>query len=448
MANTNGGHEQRAATLAGPDGWPLVDNTIQFGRDPFDFYDRCGEYGDLVPYTVGGQQFYMVRKPADIERVLSTEHAKFGKGASQREQLRWLVGDGLLTSEGDRWREQRQRIQPSFKPAKIQTYAETMTECASREMATWADGETIAIDDAMRRATVTVLARSLFGTDISAHVETIADAMVDISAPSDVPTLTALLPDWLPTPWDRQAERGVEAIDGVIESLLEEGRARPEDRDDLLSTLLVAHRQGEITRETLRDQLVTFLLAGHETTSLALTYTWYLLSETPESRKRLQDELDDVLGGETPTVSDLPDLEYTEHAITEAMRVYPPVYRVVREANEPVELAGHQVDAGTKLTLPQWLVHRDERWYDDPEEYRPERWATDRDRLEYAYFPFGGGPRRCIGMQFAKLEAQLMLATIAQEWSLYLVGPGGRLSLKPGITASPAESVEMRVRKR
>lgn len=438
-----GGDESRTESPRGPDGWPLVGNTVQFARDPFEFYERCGEYGDLVPYTVAGQTFYMVLHPDDIERVLATEHRKFAKGSFQREQLQWVLGEGLLTSEGDRWREQRQRIQPTFKPEKIQTYATTMTDCAEREIADWKDGEPIAIDEAMRRITVTVLARSLFGTDISAHVDTIADAMDDIGARADGSMLTALIPPWIPTPWNQRAKRGIQAIDGVIEDIIDEGRTAVEERDDLLSTLLAAHRDGEISRDTLRDQLVTFLLAGHETTSLALTYTWYLLAENPEKRERIHAELDTALADAPPTVADRSDLRDTERAITEAMRVYPPVYRVLREARESVELGGYTVEAGTRLTLPQWLVHRDERWYEDPDAYRPERWAADGERPTYAYFPFGGGPRRCIGMEFARLEALFILATIAQQYRLDLVDEGGRLSLQPGVTAAPADPVEM-----
>ncbi len=427
----------------GPDGWPVVGNTFQFARDPFAFYERCADFGDVVPYEVGGMTFYLVTHPEDVERILSTEHRKFEKGAFQREQLSGVLGEGLLTSEGERWREQRQRIQPTFGPEKIDSYVEIMTDCAEQASERWWDGQQVAIDEAMRRITVQILARSLFGTDITDHVETIADAMGDIGAQAEAPAATALLPEWVPTPWDRRAQRGVDAIDGVIADLIERRRGDAEGRDDLLSTLLVAHDEGEITRQTLRDQLVTFLLAGHETTSLALTYTWYLLAENPEARERLHAEVDDVLGRSVPTMADLGNLSYTEQVVTEAMRYYPPVHRVVREASEDVQLRGRVVEQGSILTMPQWIVHRDARWYDDPREFRPERWAEDRDRPDYAYFPFGGGPRRCIGMRFAKLEAQLILATVARSFRLELVGDGGPLDLTSGVTASPADPVEM-----
>ena len=412
--------------LRGPDGVPILGNTLQFARDPFGFYEECAEFGDVVPYSVGRQQFYMVLHPDDVKRVLSTEHDSFRKGQFQREQLGFVLGDGLLTSEGDRWREQRQRIQPSFSPDKIQSYVATMTDCAADAVERWDAGETVEIDEEMRRVTVRILARSLFGTDITEHVETISEAMADIGALSEATTMVALLPTWVPTPWNRRAKRGVEAIDGVI----------------------VAHRNGEIPRETLRDQLVTFLLAGHETTSLALTYTWYLLARNPDVRERLHAELNAELGGSRPEMSDLPDLSYTDRVVTESMRLYPPVYRVVREATEPVELGGHTIESGAKLTIPQWNVHRDERWYDDPEQFRPDRWTDDGDRPEYAYFPFGGGPRRCIGMRFARMEAKLVLGTIAQSYELHLADSERTLTLQPGVTAGTADPVEMVPRER
>ena len=434
--------------LRGPDGVPILGNTLQFARDPFGFYEECAEFGDVVPYSVGRQQFYMVLHPDDVKRVLSTEHDSFRKGQFQREQLGFVLGDGLLTSEGDRWREQRQRIQPSFSPDKIQSYVATMTDCAADAVERWDAGETVEIDEEMRRVTVRILARSLFGTDITEHVETISEAMADIGALSEATTMVALLPTWVPTPWNRRAKRGVEAIDGVIDALVAEREGDAEGRDDLLSTLIVAHRNGEIPRETLRDQLVTFLLAGHETTSLALTYTWYLLARNPDVRERLHAELNAELGGSRPEMIDLPDLSYTDRVVTESMRLYPPVYRVVREATEPVELGGHTIESGAKLTIPQWNVHRDERWYDDPEQFRPDRWTDDGDRPEYAYFPFGGGPRRCIGMRFARMEAKLVLGTIAQSYELHLADSERTLTLQPGVTAGTADPVEMVPRER
>jgi len=434
----------------GPPGWPVVGNTIQFARSPFRFYDWCGEYGDVVPYTVGGRRFYMLLHPEDVERVLATEHRKFSKGAFQREQLGWLLGEGLLTSEGERLREQRQRIQPSFSPEKIDQYVKTMTDCAARACERWTAGEPLAIDAAMRRVTVRILARSLFGTDIERHVETIAAAMDDIGARADAGLLAALVPPWVPTPQNRRATRGQEAIDEVIADLLDRRRGDTEGRDDLLSTLLAAREAGEIDRDELRDQLVTFLLAGHETTSLALTYTWLLLARHEGVRERLHAELWDVLGGAVPTMADVPDLSYTDRVLTESMRLYPPVYRVLRETREPVTLGGYEFDAGTRLTLPQWLVHRDARWYDDPHAFRPDRWtdAFEASLPDYAYFPFGGGPRRCIGMRFATLEATLVLATIAQEYRLDLADPERELELQPGATVAPAEPVEMVPRER
>jgi cytochrome P450 len=430
----------------GPGGLPLLGNTTQFASDPFAFYEACPDYGDVVPYTVGGETFYMVMHPDDIERVLATEHAKFRKGDFQRDQLGFVLGRGLLTSEGERWRRQRQQIQPAFSPERIQSYTETMTDCAGAAADGWRAGEQVAVDEEMRRVTVQVLARSLFGTDITAHVETIAEAMDDIGARADGSLLVALVPPWVPTPWNRRAERGAEAIDGIIEELVAERRGEADEHDDLLSWLLEATEAGDLDPDTLRDQLVTFLLAGHETTSLALTYTWYLLADHPEKRERLHGELDAELDG-APTMADLPALEYTEQVIRESMRVYPPVYRILRETGEPVDIGGYAFEEGTKLTLPQWNVHRDPRWWDDPEQFRPERWAGEADRPEYAYFPFGGGPRRCIGMRFALIEAQLILATIARHHELDLAGEDD-LDLQPGVTMAPADPVRMTVRER
>lgn len=431
----------------GPTGLPLVGNTHQFLRDQLGFLERCAEYGDVARFRVGGRETYLATHPDDVKQVLSTDHDRFRKGEFQKRRLGRVVGSGLLTSEGEAWQTQRQRIQPAFTPDRIAGYADAMVECTEDVLSEWEDGDVVELDTEMQHLTLRILVRTLFGTDVDAHVETVDDAVDAIRNWNSFGSVRTLLPDSVPTPQGRRGKRALRALDGVIEDLVDERRRDSEWGDDLLSTLVRATDGAEISTDRLRDQLVTFLLAGHETTALSLTYAWHLIATNSEPATRFRRELDAVLGGRAPTVADLEDLPVTERVLDESMRLYPAVPRLSRVPEEPITLENHEVPAGAMVMLPQWVVHRDPRWWDDPEAFRPARWTDDEDRPDYAFFPFGGGPRRCIGDWFSRVEARLVLATVGQRVT-FERHEETLPNFDVGVTASPAERVTATVRTR
>ncbi|SNZ14958.1 Cytochrome P450 [Natronoarchaeum philippinense] len=427
----------------GPDGIPLLGNTREYVQDPLAFFeDLAREYGPVAAYEIGGEQFVQVSDPELVRRVLVDDNDAFVKGEQFMETLKPVLGDGLLTSEGELWRSQRHTVEPSFYPEMLASYATEMTDATERALADWTPGEQRDIHEDMMSLTVEIAAQALFDVDIRAQEEAIGEALEtvmdrassSIRRPVDVPR-------WVPTPGNRRFNAALDDLHAVAERIIEKHERAGGDASDVVSLLLAS--DDDLPRERIRDEVITILLAGHETTALALTYALHLLSENPGTRDRLQAELDDVLGGRPPTVEDLDDLPYTERVIEETMRVYPPVYDLLREATEDIEMAGYRIPEGRTVTFQQWVLHRDPRFYDDPEQFRPERWTDEfrEDLPAFAYFPFGGGPRRCIGDRFAMLEARLVLATICQEWTVE--SAVANLGFRPSITLRPDGPVEM-----
>ncbi|WP_231184882.1 cytochrome P450 [Haladaptatus sp. DYF46] len=437
----------------GPKSYPAVGNTLGFLRDPFSFYDGLREYGDVVSYSVAGEPFCTLLHPDHVKRVLVTEESKFGKSGFIREAGEKFIGNGLVASEGEFWRRQRTRMQPAFYRERIATYADPMVEFAAEAADSWTTGETIMLQEEMRRLTLRILSAALFDLDIRGERSPIRDATWNITRAinekSDAGSVDAFLPDWVPTATNRRFRRAIEGFDEAVERLIEKHRNEPPG-DDFLSILLHAtDEDGErMSEEALRDEMATFLFAGHETTALALTYCLYLLSTHSRVRRKLNDELDTVLDGDAPTMADLDALDYTDKIVTEALRRYPPAYVVFRETKRDVVFDGYRVPEGTSLTLPQFVIQNDERWFDDPEAFRPKRWtpAMEADLPEYAYFPFGGGPRHCIGMRFANAEIRLVLATLAQR--VEFGSPPADLDLRMGTTLEPTNPIEITVKKR
>jgi cytochrome P450 len=322
-----------------------------------------------------------------------------------------------------------------------------MRATAEETVAQWRDGMVVDVNDRMTETTMDVLGRTLFGVDVTEN-PVVSEASDAILARFDTSRFWSFLPDRLPTPTNRRYRRKLDELQTFVDELAQQRRQQPPaDRgDDLLSLLVGFLEASDLTPEELRDNMVTFLFAGHETTALGLTYTLLCLAKHPEEQAKLQAEVDDVCG-EAVAAEDLPDLEQTERAIDEALRLYPPVYMFFREATRDVELAGYHIPAGTTLVLPQWAVHRDPAWWDAPEAFRPDRFAGDADRPEYAYFPFGGGPRHCIGMRFARMEMKTVLATILREYTFELASEPN-----PDLIAStnlkPGDAIEIELRER
>lgn len=434
----------------GPGGLPVVGNFPAFLRDPLAFYERLSTYdSDVVAYSVLGRRGYLVTDPDLIQEVLVRDADSYVRGRLVREAFEPLVGAGLFVVQDDQWLTQRTLMQPVFTLDRLESYGETMVAYAARTGETWRDGEVRAIEADMRQLTLEILATTLFGLDIRDRTTAIGEMATAAIERFDLSSLAAWLPLWVPTPRNRRFRAALAEGRALVDELVAEHEPAGPDAD-LLSVLRSAETADGrgFTDAELRDNLLTFLFAGHETTALALTYTWYLLARHPEKARRLRAELDGVLGGHQPTVADLSELVYTEWVIKEAMRLYPPAPTMFREPLTDVELGGYPIPEGAFLSMPPYVVQRDERWYADPETFRPERWAPSRvaDRPEYAYFPFGGGPRHCIGMRFALLEAQLVLATLAQDWT---VAPElDELDLSMAITLQPRDAVELCVEQR
>ena len=433
------------------DGLPLIGNTHQLVREQGGFYEAAAERGDLVRLEILGMgDFYLVNDPELVEEVL-TDRERFRKSSRSREDLGDLLGQGLVLSEGDLWERQRQRVQPAFYVDRIADYAETMVTETRAAADDWTGSPTIDIEDEMKALTLRILTRSIFGSDLDYEDRRIRETVEQLQEPGQ-PTkqpIARMVPKWIPIPMWRRYVEGVAEMEGVIEEFVRARRGAADERDDLLSMLLTAtDEEGEsMSEELLRDELMTFLFAGHETTATALTFTWFLLARHPAVERKLVAELDAVLGSEPPAFADLPDLEYTEQVLREGMRLYPPVPQIPRDTTERVELGGFTVPEGATVAACQWTVHRDGSIWARPHEFRPERFDGDGGRPQFAYFPFGGGPRRCVGEQFAMVEGKLILATLAQRYHLDLVSDPD-VDLSVSITTRPLDPIEMRVEPR
>lgn len=438
----------------GPRGHFLLGSGPDFARDQLGFYAACArEFGDIVPVRLGPRRGLLVYHPDAIEEVLVTRNRDFVKSPGVR-LLAPVLGNGLFLSEGGVRLRQRRLVQPAFHRQRVLAYGEVMTAYTARRLAGWKDGDVLDAHAEMIALTQVIVAKTLFDADVSDESYSIAQALnvliEDFGA--RLGSVLQFLPDWVPTPANLRTRRAVRRLDEVVYRMIAARRLRPEDRGDLLSILLNAQDAddgGRMTPQQVRDEVMTLFMAGHETTAVALSWTWYLLAQHPEVDARLAEELRAVLGERAPAVADLPRLTYAEMIVSESMRLYPPAYAIARQAVRPSEVSGHPVAPGVIVILPAWVVHRDRRWFEDPEVFRPERWADDLSRRlpRFAYFPFGGGPRQCIGNAFATMEAVLLLATIAQRFRLTME-PGQRVIPTPYVTLRPEPGLRMRLARR
>ena len=421
------------------------------------FYVACArEYGDVVPVRLGPRRALLIYHPDAIEDVLVTRSRDFIKSPGVR-LLSWLLGEGLLLSEGELWLRQRRLVQPAFHRERLAAYGEVMTAYTARQVADWKDGDVRDVHAEMMALTQAIVAKTLFDADIGDKDESDAigqasNVLIEDFGARLVSLLQQIIPRWVPTPANLRTRRAIRRLDEVVYRMIAARRRSDEDRGDLLSILLHAQDADDGSRMTnrqVRDEVMTLFMAGHETTAVALSWTWYLLAHHPEVDAKLAEELRAVVGDRTPAVTDVPHLTYAAMVITESMRLYPPAYAMGRQAVKPTEVAGHPVAPGLIVILPTWVVHRDPRWWKEPEVFRPERWADDLARRQprFAYFPFGGGPHQCIGNGFATMEAILLLATIARRFRLTMV-PGQRVTPTPYVTLRPEPGPRMRLARR
>ncbi|MFA1610812.1 cytochrome P450 [Halobellus rubicundus] len=438
----------------GPDGLPILGNTHQYIKQPIGFFDELIEYGDVVHCEFPRIDAVAVFHPDYVGDVL------LGQGTYERwnfDELKDLLDyeiapRGLTFTRGDEWKRQRHFLQPMFGLDRLKGFSSAMTTATERMIAAWDDGEELVLNEEFSWLTLSILTNSLFDFDLGERRQVIADAADELQAMADMSGLSAvelLLPSWIPTHRNRRYSRAMDAFDATVETLIEERRANPERYDDFLTMMLEKEDDHEysMSDEEIHDHLITFLIAGHETTAMALTFTWLLLARNPEARERVETEAKTVLDG-PPTAAHLSELTVTERVAKEALRLYPPAGMLFREAVEETELGGYRIPEGTKILLPQFTVHTDDRWFDAPEEFRPARFRSERsdDRPDFAYFPFGGGPHQCIGMHFAMMELKHIIPILARRVDLELVSsPTPDVNME--LTLQPAEDVRMRVHK-
>jgi cytochrome P450 len=409
-------------------------------------------YGDFVRTRLP-LQLYFVSDPRAIEEILVKKADAFRKDRTSKLLAR-VVGNGLLVNEGESWRRQRRLVQPAFHHQQLQSYATLMVGAIERARAGWRDGDTRDVHADMMGVTLDIVAESLFGADVSAAASDIGHIIGDLMEQfGRVLGLSGRFqpPAWVPTPANRRLRRTSRRLDTLILGIIEARKRSGETRDDLLSLLIRARDEGggQMTDAQVRDEAVILFLAGHETTALALTYALYLLATHPGAQARLDEEVDRVLGGRSPGLGDLEALAFTEAIILESMRLYPPAWGIGRQAQVPVEITGYPFPKGAEFVLSPWVVHREGRIFDEPDAFKPERWENDLQRRlpRFGYFPFGGGPRVCIGNRFAMMEAKRVLAAAVQRFR-FDPTPETAITLFPSVTLRPRGGVRLRLTER
>lgn len=440
-----------------PPGHPVVGHTIDYARDMLGFVDRAVDaVGDVVRVDVLGEgEFYVLAHPDYVERALMEDRDAFRKS----EGFAVAFGDSVLTVEGDTWEHQRELLDEFFYPGRIQSYVDEMVRLTERRLDRWSDGRRVALHDQMKSLALENLFATVFDRPLDPDADDELYRAADGLNAWFKPTSWAL-PRWVPTPARRRFRRARETLDAEARRLLAERQRaidvaesegnsddrHPDDApgDDLLSTLVAQRAAGDadLSDDAIVDQVIGITFAGHDTTALAMTYAWHLLGTHPEVRERFHAELDEVLDG-PPTPADVADLEVTRNVVREAIRLYPPVHTVPRKTARAVDVGGCRLSSDARAHLSIYRIHRDPRFWDDPADFRPDRWRDiDPQATGHAYAPFGAGPRICLGRRFALLEATLVLATAGRR---YRVEPLSELELAPQMTTQPADAVPVEI---
>jgi cytochrome P450 len=434
--------EERAPGPAG-----FVRPLVQFVRDPFGYLAQLARFGDVVRVPAARGFAHLLNHPQDIEHVLVRNNKNYRKDRILR-NTKSLFGNGLLASEGDFWLGQRRLMQPMFHRERIAEYAAAMAEMSAEHARGWQHGEVRDMHAEMSGLALRIAVKTLFGAEGMVHAQTIGEALNAVSDHLRGFVRVAFnLPEWLRLPGDAPYRYAVAALDDVVNSIIDAQRQTP-PANHLLAMLLASRDDSgaAMSQRQLRDEVLTLLLAGHETSALALTYAFYLLAKNPHCRIELDEELDRVLSGRPPTAADIAALPYTGQVIKEAMRLYPPVFMFGREAIAGDDIGGFHVGEKSMVLISPWVVHRDARFYDSPEEFFPGRWSESFERAlpKFAYLPFGGGPRLCIGANFAAMEMRIALATLCQRFVPALVSDNP-LELQASVTVRPKNGLAMRI---
>jgi cytochrome P450 len=451
--NLTAAKRKRAPLPPGPKGNAVLGVMAEFNRDTLGFIERCRDYGDVVRMRFFYLTAHFLYNPGDIEYVLSVNAKNFIKSRTLRSPFfQRLVGNGLLTSEGEEWKRQRRLTQPAFHRQRISAYGDVMVEFADRMISSWKQNEVRDIHREMMRLALEIVVKTLFDADISGDADKVGHVLSQMVKPfASQATLKWIADNRLPTATHRRFNSAAREIDTIVYHLIAERRSSGSDQGDLLSMLLAAHDEdgSQLSDRQLRDEVMTIFLAGHETSALTLSWAWYLLAQSPEVEKKFHAELDEVISDRLPTVADMPRLKYTEMIAKESMRLYPPAFGIGREAIQDFELGGYHVPAKSQLFMFQWATQRDPRFFAAPNRFYPERWTEEFSNglPKYAYFPFGGGPRACIGNYFAMMEIVLLLATIGQRFRFSLL-PHHPVSLMPAMSLRPANGIKVTVEQR
>jgi cytochrome P450 len=433
-----------------PAGWAFR-NFLRFRRDPLrTLVDLERECGPAATFGVGPLRFVVLSDPELIKQLLVTQHRSFMKGRALQSTKR-LLGEGLLTSEGEHHHRQRRLMQPVFHTQRIASYADCMARFANEAQAQWRDGAVLDVAEEMMRLTLRIVGKTLFNidaTEVADRVHHDMAVLMDWFPKAQLPFAAWF--EELPLPPMRRMQAARADLDRLVLGMIAERRGTGRDEGDLLSMLLAAQEDGRgLTDQEVRDEALTLFLAGHETTANALAWTWYLLAQHPEIAARLHAELDTVLGDALPTFADVRRLPLTENVVTEAMRLYPPAWAVGRTALVDAQIGDYSIPKGSVVIASQYVMHRLPKYFTEPAAFRPERWTPEfRAALpKYAYFPFSGGPRQCIGEGFAWMELSLVIATIARHWKME-VEPGQTIALQPAVTLRPRNGIRLRLQRR
>jgi cytochrome P450 len=464
LRSIQSGENNSAASPTGRFQPPVPPGKFFLGHAPYllhratDFLlDAHRQYGDIIQLKLGPRTAFALFHPEHVYHVLVKGRENFTKQARGYQKLRRIIGNGLVTSEGDFWLRQRRLAQPAFSPQRLAGFAATMVTAADEMTRTWNEpanrNEHVNIAAQMMQLTLRIVGETLLGTDVTGEAHDVGESLTLVLEETSRRIHTPWdFQERIPTPSNRRFDQALERLNRSVHRIINERRQQPGAGDNLLSMLMAARDEEtgqQMTDQQLRDEVMTFFLAGHETTAVALTWTWYLLSKHVDARRRLEEEADRVLGGRLPTIEDFPKLTYAKLVVQESMRLYPPVWGMARLTAKDEQLGDLLIPARSPVLLVQYVTHRHADFWDNPEGFDPERFQPSQveRRHPYAYFPFGAGPRTCIGNHFAMLEAVLIVATVASKWRLNLV-PGAPIIPQPRVTLRPKGGLLMTIQRR
>jgi len=441
----------------GPGYRPNRDELRTLQQGPHEFILQIARlYGGIVRYPVGPLAVYLVTDPDGVRQVLQDNNKNYSKATFQYKLLSSITGQGLLTSDGELWLKQRRLAQPAFHRQRVAAFDTIMTGAIARMLDRWEGfaqrGEPIDVAAEMMHVALQIVARAMFGAEVGDEADELAQAtLVVLDFIVARARSFGMMPTFLPTAGNRRYAQAMKILDGAVQGAMDQRRSLG-PADDLLSMLMAAqdaetgHR---MTDENLRDEVMTMLIAGHETVASALAWAWYLLSEHPETESRLHVEVDTVLGGRIPDASDLPKLSYTDMVFSESLRLYPPAWIITRKALTEDFIEGYRIPANALVVTSPYVTHRMESYWPEPGAFRPERFTAEQSALRprFAYYPYGGGPRLCIGNNFAQVEAAFVLSMVAQRFTLRMV-PEHPVEVEPGVTLRAKHGLMMTLHRR